>query len=58
MVFPNPQRTLLPGMYVRAIVEEGVNERAILAPQQAVTRNQKGEAIALVVNAPARWSSG
>ena len=51
MVFPNPQRTLLPGMYVRAIVEEGVNERAILAPQQAVTRNQKGEAIALVVNA-------
>jgi len=51
MVFPNPQRTLLPGMYVRAIVEEGVNEQAILAPQQAVTRNPKGEAIALVVGA-------
>ncbi len=51
MVFPNPRRTLLPGMYVRAIVEEGVNEQAILAPQQGVTRNPKGEAIALVVNA-------
>ena len=51
MVFPNPRRTLLPGMYVRAIVEEGVNEQAILAPQQAITRNPKGEAIALVVNA-------
>lgn len=51
MVFPNPQRTLLPGMYVRAIVEEGVNEQAILAPQQAITRNPKGEAVALVVNA-------
>ena len=51
MVFPNPQRTLLPGMYVRALVEEGVNEQAVLAPQQAVTRNQKGEAVALIVGA-------
>jgi membrane fusion protein (multidrug efflux system) len=50
MVFPNPQRTLLPGMYVRAVVEEGENERAILAPQQGITRNPKGEALALVVN--------
>lgn len=51
MVFPNPQRTLLPGMFVRAIVEEGENPAAILAPQQAVTRDPKGQAVALVVNA-------
>lgn len=49
-VFPNPQMTLLPGMYVRALVEEGVNENAILVPQQGVTRNAKGSAIAMVVN--------
>ncbi len=54
MVFPNPRRMLLPGMYVRAIVEEGVNEQAILVPQQGVTRNAKGEAIALVVNGAGR----
>ena len=49
MVFPNPDHVLLPGMYVRATVEEGVNEGAILAPQQGVTRDQKGTAKALVV---------
>lgn len=49
-VFPNPKMTLLPGMYVRALVEEGVNENAILVPQQGVTRNAKGTAIAMVVN--------
>ncbi len=49
MVFPNPEYTLLPGMFVRAIVEEGVNEKAILAPQQGVTRDAKGNATALVV---------
>jgi membrane fusion protein (multidrug efflux system) len=51
MVFPNPHRTLLPGMYVRAIVEEGVDEHAILAPQQGITRNAKGDPLAMVVNA-------
>jgi membrane fusion protein (multidrug efflux system) len=50
MVFPNPDTTLLPGMFVRAIVEEGVNEQAILAPQQGVTRNRRGDAVALVVD--------
>ena len=49
-VFPNPDRDLLPGMYVRAVVEEGVLARAILIPQQAVTRNAKGEAQTLVVD--------
>jgi membrane fusion protein (multidrug efflux system) len=49
VVFPNPEHVLLPGMFVRAIVEEGVNEKAILAPQQGVTRDAKGNATALVV---------
>ena len=51
MVFPNPDRTLLPGMFVRAGVTEGVNDRAILIPQQAVTRNPKGDPLAMVVDA-------
>lgn len=51
MVFPNPQQELLPGMYVRALITEGVEDRAILVPQQGVTRNAKGEAVALVVGA-------
>jgi membrane fusion protein (multidrug efflux system) len=48
-VFPNPNRDLLPGMYVRAVVEEGILAQAMLVPQQAVTRNAQGEAQALVV---------
>lgn len=50
MTFPNPKHVLLPGMYVRAIVEEGVAEQAILVPQQGVTRDPKGNAIAMVVD--------
>ncbi|MBN2371900.1 MAG: efflux RND transporter periplasmic adaptor subunit [Vicinamibacteria bacterium] len=50
MVFPNPDDTLLPGMFVRAIVEEGVVEKAILAPQQAVSRDRRGAAIIMVVD--------
>ena len=49
-VFPNPKYILLPGMYVRAILEEGVNEQAILVPQQGVTRDPKGNAVAMVVD--------
>ena len=49
MVFPNPDHVLLPGMFVRAVVEEGVDEAAILAPQQGVTRDPKGDPIAWVV---------
>ncbi|KAA0254464.1 MAG: efflux RND transporter periplasmic adaptor subunit [Acidobacteria bacterium] len=49
MVFPNPDHVLLPGMYVRAVVEEGVSENALLAPQQGVTRDTKGAPYALVV---------
>lgn len=51
MVFPNPEQTLLPGMYVRARIEEGVVEQAILAPQQGVSRDYKGNPVALVVDA-------
>ena len=50
-IFPNPQHDLLPGMFVRAVLESGVDDQAILAPQQAVSRNTKGEAIAYVVTA-------
>jgi membrane fusion protein (multidrug efflux system) len=42
MVFPNPDRVLLPGMFVRAAVQEGVNPQAILVPQQTVLRDLKG----------------
>lgn len=50
-VFPNPKQALLPGMFVRAILEEGVNEKAILIPQRGVTRNPKGEAMVMVIGA-------
>lgn len=49
-VFPNPDRKLLPGMFVRARILEGVAPQALLVPQRGVTRNQRGEATALVVN--------
>lgn len=48
--FPNPDRLLLPGMYVRAIVTEGVVSDGFLLPQLAVTRNIKGEPIAMFVD--------
>jgi membrane fusion protein (multidrug efflux system) len=49
-VFPNPKHTLLPGMFVRAVLQEGIAEKAILVPQQGVGRNPKGESFALVVD--------
>lgn len=50
-VFPNPRHDLLPGMFVHARLQEGVRNDAILAPQRGVTRDLKGNATALVVNA-------
>ena len=50
-VFPNPEQQLLPGMFVQAQLQTGSKSAAILAPQQGVTRNPKGEAVAMVVNA-------
>lgn len=48
--FPNPDRLLLPGMFVRAQIEEGVRQNAILASQRGITRDRSGKATALVVN--------
>lgn len=48
-VVPNPDRLLMPGMYVRAVLEEGVAEDAVLVPQQAVVRAPDGSASSLVV---------
>jgi membrane fusion protein (multidrug efflux system) len=49
-VFPNPEGVLLPGMFVRAVVKEGTNEQAILIPQQTVSRDPKGNPLALIVD--------
>jgi len=51
VVFPNPQGILLPGMFVRTVITEGVNEQAILIPQQGISRNPKGDPVALIVDA-------
>jgi membrane fusion protein (multidrug efflux system) len=50
-LFPNPKGELLPGMFVRARLDEGVNPQALLVPQPGVTRDQKGLPTALVVTA-------
>ena len=49
-LFPNPNHTLLPGMFVDARVSQGTVQNAILAPQQAVSRNARGEAVVMVLN--------
>jgi len=48
-IIPNPDETLLPGMFVRARLEEGINPDALLVPQQGVTRTPRGEATTMVV---------
>lgn len=48
--FPNPDRLLLPGMYVRATIEEGIAPNSFLVPQRAVTRDAKGQPLALFVS--------
>ncbi len=48
--FPNPKNILLPGMYVNIIVNEAINTKAILVPQQGVTFDEKGNATAMIVN--------
>jgi membrane fusion protein (multidrug efflux system) len=50
-LFANPKQTLLPGMFVRAVVQEGVKDQAILVPQRGVTRNPAGSAMVMVVGA-------
>ncbi|CAI2128301.1 efflux RND transporter periplasmic adaptor subunit [Serratia ficaria] len=50
-IIPNPQHILLPGMYVRAEIDQGVQQNALLVPQQGITRNPRGEATALIADA-------
>jgi membrane fusion protein (multidrug efflux system) len=50
MVFPNPKGTLMPGMFVRTIIQEGIRKNAIMVPQQAVSRDTRGNPLALIVD--------
>jgi membrane fusion protein (multidrug efflux system) len=50
IVFPNPKGILLPGMFVRAVVQEGVKKKAIMVPQQSVSRDSKGTPLVLIVD--------
>jgi membrane fusion protein (multidrug efflux system) len=51
IVFPNTNEVLLPGMFVRGVLQEGINDQAILIPQQTVARDPKGNPLAMIVNA-------
>ncbi|MBN3723663.1 efflux RND transporter periplasmic adaptor subunit [Burkholderia sp. Ac-20379] len=51
VIVPNPEKLLLPGEYLHAVIDQGINETAILVPQQAVAHDQRGDATALVVDA-------
>ncbi|MCY0385782.1 efflux RND transporter periplasmic adaptor subunit [Robbsia sp. Bb-Pol-6] len=51
VVVPNPEKLLLPGEYLHGLVEQGVDEKAILVPQQSVTHDARGNATALIVDA-------
>lgn len=53
-VFPNPEGVLLPGMFVRTIIKEGLNEEAILIPQQGVSRDPKGNPYALILDSESK----
>jgi len=50
-IFPNPEGILLPGLYVRATINQGIDPHGILAPQSAIGHDQKGQPTALVVDA-------
>jgi len=54
LVFPNPDGVLLPGMFVQTVIKEGVNEQAILIPQQGVSRDPKGNPFALIVDSESK----
>jgi membrane fusion protein (multidrug efflux system) len=53
-VFPNPRGLLLPGLYVQAVVAEGVDPNGLLAPQEGVGRDQKGQPTVLIVDSRGR----
>jgi membrane fusion protein (multidrug efflux system) len=50
-LFPNPKLMLMPGMFVRTVLEEAVQEQGLLVPQRGVTRSPDGKAMAMVVGA-------
>jgi membrane fusion protein (multidrug efflux system) len=50
-IFPNPDRILLPGMYVHAELQEGTDRNALLVPQQALSRNTRGDATVMLLGA-------
>jgi len=50
VIVPNPKGHLLPGMFLRAVIQEGISQDAILIPQQAVSRDPMGNPVALVVD--------
>ena len=54
VLVPNPEGLLLPGMYVRAVIDEGVLPHGILVPQAGIQHNPRGEATALVVDGAGR----
>lgn len=54
LIFPNPQGEILPGMFVRAVIKEGINDKAIVVSQQGVSRDPKGKPYALIVNAESK----
>lgn len=54
IIVPNPDSELLPGMFVRAVIDEGVNEQAMLVPQQAVSRDPKGNPFVYLVDAKSK----
>jgi membrane fusion protein (multidrug efflux system) len=53
-VFPNSQNVLLPGMFVRERLEEGINEKGLLIPQRAVARNERGEPTVTLVDSDSK----
>lgn len=55
--FPNPKRELLPGMYVRMTLQGAVAEEALVVPQVAITRDAKGNALALVIGSDGATSA-
>jgi len=54
VVVPNPNNVLLPGMFVRTRITEGINEQAILIPQQGVSRDPRGNPYALIVDSESK----
>ena len=50
VIVPNPKSLLLPGMFLRAVVQEGINNEGILIPQQAVSRDPMGNPVTLIVD--------